>query len=42
MPLQDLDLDIVGEPPTIVVPEVKIHEVVILEGLSPQASRPPT
>ena len=30
MPLRDIDLDITGRPPTVVVPEVKIHEVIIL------------
>ncbi len=31
LPLQGLSLEVTGDPPQLVVPEVKLHEVVILE-----------
>jgi hypothetical protein len=31
LPLQGLSLEVIGDPPQLVVPEVKLHEVVILE-----------
>jgi hypothetical protein len=31
LPLQGLSLEITGDPPQLVVPEVKLHEVVLLE-----------
>ena len=31
LPLQGLSLEVIGDPPQVVVPEVKLHEVVTLE-----------
>jgi hypothetical protein len=31
LPLQGLSLDVIGDPPQLVVPEVKLHEVVVVE-----------